>query len=186
MAGAEQPLRAAIVGTPGSGKTTLAKRVAAKTGAHHVEIDAHFHQPNWTPRDREELRAELTGTLDNAESWVVDGNYESTVGDLVRGRANTIVAFDLPRALIMRRIVMRTIKRAVTREELWNGNREPLTNFYRWDPEKNIIRWAWVKHHPYRERHQELIANGDWDHAQVIVCRSPADADRWFAKLGQR
>lgn len=176
-------VRIAIVGNSGSGKTTLARKVAAKTGARHVEVDRYFHQPGWTPQDRDVLRAEIRTALEAPEGWVADGNYDSLVGDLIRGQAHTIVVFELPRALVMRRVTARTLRRAITREELWNGNREPMTNFYRWDPEKNILRWSWTQHAKYLQRHRDHIANGDWDHANVVVCRSQADADRWLASL---
>ncbi len=176
-------VRIAIVGNSGSGKTTLARRVVERTGAHHVEIDALFHQPGWTPKDRDLLRSEMIATLDEVEDWVVDGNYDSSVGDIVRGRAETIVVFDLPRARVMRQVITRTVRRAITRAELWNGNREPLTNFYRWDPERNVIRWSWVKHDEYRQRYRARMADGSWDHAEVVVVRSRADAAVWLESL---
>jgi adenylate kinase family enzyme len=39
-----------VAGTSGSGKTTLAARIAAVLKVQHVEIDALFHGPGWTPR----------------------------------------------------------------------------------------------------------------------------------------
>jgi hypothetical protein len=79
-----------------------------------------------------------------APAWVVDGNY-SVVRDLVWDRADAVVWLDLPRRLVMRRVILRTLRRAVTREALWNGNREPMTNFSRLDPKVDIIRWTWVR-----------------------------------------
>src|SRR3546814_4713935 len=72
---------------------------------------------------------------------------------LFRAAADTIVWLDLPRPLIMRRVAGRTLRRAITREELWNGNREPLAGLVRWHPERNIIRWAWVQHSTRSEEH---------------------------------
>lgn len=47
---AHRPLRVLVAGTSGSGKTTLAKRIATVLDIPHVEIDALYHGPLWTPR----------------------------------------------------------------------------------------------------------------------------------------
>lgn len=176
-------MRIAIVGNSGSGKTTLAERIAERTGATRVELDAIFHQPGWEPKDGELFRREVCAVLDAHDRWVVDGNYDSLVGDVVRSRADTILVMDLPRRTVIRQVVWRTLRRAITREELWNGNREPMTNFYRWDPERNIIRWTWVMHDEYRHRYRRLSESNEWAHAQVVWLHSHRDADRWLDSL---
>ena len=75
------------------------------------------------------------------EHWVVDGNY-SAVQDIVWEAADTVVWFDLPYLTVMARMIRRTLRRTLTGEELWNGNREPLSNLWSLDPQKSIIVWA--------------------------------------------
>lgn len=165
--------RVVIVGNSGSGKTTLAGQLADKLDLTHIELDSLFHQPDWTPQDPDVFRAELVERMEAAErGWTICGNYKSVTWSLTMPAADTIVWLDLPRPVVMRRVITRTLRRAVTREELWNGNREPLTNFYRWDPELNIVRWSWTKHESYRQRYLDAIADGTWAHAQVHQLRS--------------
>ena len=45
-----RPRRVLVAGTSGSGKSTLAARIADVLTVPHVEIDALFHGPDWTPR----------------------------------------------------------------------------------------------------------------------------------------
>ena len=160
--------RIVVVGNSGSGKTTLAGQLAEKLGLTHIELDSLFHQPEWTPRDTEEFRRDLLERMEDAAAgWTICGNYQSVSWDITMPRADTVVWLDLPRSVVMRRVVARTVRRAVYRQELWNGNREPLTNFYRWDPEVNIIRWSWTRHDHYRRRYLQAIGDGTWAHAEV-------------------
>lgn len=169
--------RISVIGTSGSGKTTTAARLAAILDLPHLEFDSVFHQPDWTPLPDEEFQARI-GEFTSSDRWIVDGNYTShgTAG-IVWPRADTVVWLDLPRTAVMRRVVSRTIRRAVTREELWNGNREPLTNFYSTEPEKNIILWAWTRHGPVRDKYEAFSNDGTWDHLDVHRLRSQGEID---------
>lgn len=171
--------RIAVVGNSGVGKTWLASRLAERLGIPHVELDAIFHQPGWVPLEREEFRRRVREAAAGA-AWVIDGNY-SAANEPVWERAQAVVWLDLPRATVMRRVILRTLRRVVTREQLWNHNREPWTNLYRWDPRRNIIRWAWVRHPVVRERYaraREERPDLDW-----YRLRSSDEVERFLASL---
>jgi adenylate kinase family enzyme len=171
--------RVSVVGTSGSGKSMLAGRLAAALGLPYVELDGVFHQPGWQPRPVEEFRAIIT--IRAAEdSWVIDGNY-SAVQPIVWARADTVVWLDLAKGTVMRQVAWRTIRRAVTRQELWNGNREPLSNFLSWDPQKSVISWAWHNHAKNRARYGGAPANPGNAHLTFVHLTSHRDADRFLA-----
>ncbi len=160
--------RVVVVGNSGSGKTTLARELAGRLGLTHIELDSLFHQPGWTPRDPDEFRDDLRERMARSgDRWTMCGNYKGVTWDITMPAADTIVWLDLPKSVVMRRVTARTLRRAIRREELWNGNREPLTNFYRWAPEKNIIRWSWTMHDSYRARYLAAIDAGTWAHAEA-------------------
>ncbi len=173
--------RVAIVGSPGSGKSTLAAVIAARCGLRHVELDAINHQPDWTPLPVPEFRRQVAhATAD--DGWVVDGNYRP-VQDLVQGTADTIVFLDLSRWLVTTRVAWRSLRRLITREELWNGNRESMRNLVSRDPERNIIVWAWQHQPKYRELYGGFMRDGYWDHATVHHLQHRSDVDAFVATL---
>ena len=81
-----------MAGTSGSGKTTLAATVGEVLGLPHVEIDALFHGPGWTPR------ASFIADVDaftRQDRWVTEWQY-SAVRDLLADSADLVVWVDLP------------------------------------------------------------------------------------------
>ena len=171
--------RVSLVGVPGSGKTTVGRQLAESMGVPFIELDSIFHQPGWAELPQDDFRRRVSEAL-TAEAWVVDGNY-AAVRDLVWERADTVVWLDLPRRLVMRRIILRTIRRAVTRQRLWNDNREPLTNFYRLDPEQNVIRWAWVKYDEYVDRYGAAMQDAAYAHLRFVRLGTDEEVDAFLA-----
>ena len=92
-----------------------------------VELDAIHHQAGWRELEADEFRRQVEPIVAR-DAWVIDGAYRGKLGDLVLERADTIVWIDLPRRVWLPRLVRRTVRRVVRREELWNGNRESLRN----------------------------------------------------------
>ncbi|WP_273380985.1 AAA family ATPase [Symbiobacterium thermophilum] len=48
--------RIVVIGSSGSGKTTLARELAMRLGVPHIEADALYWGPNWTPAQPDEFR----------------------------------------------------------------------------------------------------------------------------------
>jgi adenylate kinase family enzyme len=175
--------RVSVVGNSGSGKTRLARAIAKRLDVSFVELDALMHQPGWRPRPDNEFMSEVERASSN-HAWVIDGNYRRFVIDgPVWSRADTVVWLDLPRRTVMRQVILRTLRRAVTRQELWNGNREPLANFTSLDPMKNVIVWAWVKHDEFTERYSSAMSDPRWHHLNFVRLRSHAAANRWLKSV---
>jgi len=171
--------RVSVVGNSGSGKSTLARGLAARLGVPFLELDSVYHQPGWEPLAEGEFQRLVTERV-SADGWVVDGNY-SAVRAIVWARADTVVWLDPPRRTVMRQVAWRTVSRAVTRRELWNGNREPLSNFLSWDPERSVISWAWHSHAKYRDRYRAAATDPANAHLTFIRLASHKDMTRFLA-----
>jgi adenylate kinase family enzyme len=153
-------------------------------GVPFIELDGLFHRAGWTEPPVEEFRARVSAELEG-DGWVVDGNYEA-VQEGIWERADTVIWLDLPRPVIMRRVILRTLRRAVTRETLWNGNREPLTNFSRWSPEENIIRWAWTRYPEYRRRYgRAMVMAGQHPNITWVRLTSDLEVERFVRRTAE-
>ena len=144
-----------------------------------MELDSIYHQPGWTPLGDADFRARVAEAVAGV-GWVVDGNY-SVVHEIVWGRADTVVWFDLPYAIVLARTVRRTVRRTVTHQELWNGNKEPLSNLWSLNPEKSIIAWAATRHGVYRRRYADAERDPRWADLRFVRLRTQAEADRFVA-----
>lgn len=175
--------RISVVGNTGSGKTTMARALGATLSCSVLELDAVFHQPDWTPLPEQEFVARVQRFIDEEPMWIIDGNYNSHgVLDLVWGHADTVVWLDPPKGTVMRRVLTRSITRAAVRRELWNGNRERWSNLFSWDPERNIVRWAWTRFDHTRSRYESRVGDTRWAHLDVVRLRSARAAEAWIRK----
>ncbi|MGP3534437.1 toxin [Microbacterium sp. RD1] len=175
-----------VVGVSGAGKTRLARSVGAALRLPVLELDAVFWDAGWVQRDVDQALARVRDFVAaHPEGWVIEGNWSSKLAGLLDpgtpGGADAWVWLDYPRPVVMRRIVARTLRRGLTREELWHGNRERPSGWLRWDPERNVVRWAWVQHPVLRERMLRRAAAGE----PVVRLRNPRAAEEWLAGLGR-
>jgi adenylate kinase family enzyme len=174
--------RIAIIGTTGSGKTTLAKQLSHQLGAPRIELDALHWGPHWTPAPSEQFRAGADAAT-RGERWVADGNY-GKVRDLVWGRADTLIWLDYPLVVNFWRLTRRNLGRIVTREELWHGNRESFrTHFLSRD---SLYVWAVRSHRRHRREWTDLLASGDYPHLAIARFRSPQATARWLARVSRK
>ena len=116
-----------ILGCSGTGKSTFARQLAAKLGLPVVHLDHLFFEPGWKPGQREDFRRKVSKAIE-AESWIVDGNFVSWVGDLLLPPADAILWLEQPRWLCFLRVTLRCLDpRGSGRADLPFGCRDSLT-----------------------------------------------------------
>lgn len=173
--------RVSVVGVSGSGKTTVASMLSEALEVPHLELDSIFHQPGWQPRDPSDFRRDVAGFVAQ-DGWVVDGNY-GAVRDLVWDRADTVVWLDPPRAIAMLQVVSRTLRRVLLRRELWNGNREVLSNLWQRNPEENIVLWTWKTHGRTRARYEAAREDPRWSNIRFVHLRNRKEVMGFVVEL---
>jgi adenylate kinase family enzyme len=169
---------AVLASASGCGKTTVGRELARRLEVPFVELDALHHGPAWTEATADELRARIEPTLEG-DGWVIDGGYQSKLGDLVLSAADTVVWLDLPIRTWLPRLLRRTFRRIVRREELWSGNRETLRGAL-------IGRNALIPFslRNFRRRREEYP--GRLERFDVVRLRSQKEVDDWLSSVAQQ
>ena len=83
-----------IISSPGSGKSTFARKLRDKTGLPLYYLDMIKHKPDRTTISSEEFDKKLDEIL-NKDKWIIDGNYQRTL-EVRMEKSDTIILFDLP------------------------------------------------------------------------------------------
>ncbi|MDR0960619.1 MAG: AAA family ATPase [Propionibacteriaceae bacterium] len=174
--------RVSVVGSSGSGKSTLARRLSSILGAPYTELDALFWGPEWTEASGDELGERVSRAI-AGDAWIVDGNYRNQIGALVWERADTVVWVNPPKPVVMWRVLIRTVRRIVTREELWNGNRERWSSLMFWRGDDSILHWAWTSYAPLQQRYEAAMVDPANVHLAFHRLRSSRDVERFLDKL---
>jgi len=170
--------RIGVVGTSCVGKTTFAKTLAKCLGAYHIELDALFWQPEWVERSVSEFRIFVEQET-SSERWVADGNY-SPVRDIVWGRATDIIWLNYSFPLIFSRALSRTVRRILTHEELFSGNRESLRqSFFSRD---SILFWVIKTFRRNRVKYASLKSSDEWRHLKFREFRHPSEASTFLSQ----
>jgi adenylate kinase family enzyme len=180
MLGAERNVsfrRVAVVGAVSSGKSTLAREIARRIDAPHIDLDGLRYQPDWVEEADETFRRKVVEYV-GTDKWVIDGNY-ADVQDLIWVRAQLLVWIDFALPFVLWRLLRRTFRRLLTHEE-FNSNREQFRRVF---GSKSILIWAIRSHGPRRRRYEELVKNERYAHLQVVRLRSPSEVRTWLASL---
>lgn len=169
-------MRIVVVGTSGSGKTTMAKRLGRELGLPAIELDAINWQPGWhdlSQKDPEEFKRRVE-IATRGEQWSSDGNY-NILRPILWARATHLVWLDYAHHIILRRVIWRSVKRAVDRRELWpgTGNRERVGEWLRKDHPIQLVRQGWAGK---RERIAARLAEPAAAHLKVFRLSHPREA----------
>ena len=175
--------RVVVYGPAGSGKTTIAGKIARAIGVPHIELDAIFWLPEWVSKSWEQFREDVSIALNNNPGgWVCDGNY-SHVRDLILPMADTVVWLRLPFRVVFWQLLRRTVIRSRSGELLWGYNRESWRKaFLSRDSLLLYVIRKWRRHRRLIERDIREIPN----QASVIMLRSIEEIEDFLTSLDSK
>ncbi|HTX84840.1 MAG TPA: hypothetical protein VME44_21845 [Streptosporangiaceae bacterium] len=168
--------RILVYGVTGSGKTTIARQIAARTGLPWHEVDNLTWEPGWVVVPVEEQRRRIAAIC-AGERWILDTAYGAWL-EVPLARVELIVALDYPRWRSLARLIRRTLLRNLDHKPICNGNTESLRQTFSRD---SIILWHFQSFARKRERIRAWAA--DESGPDLVRLTSPAATRRWLASL---
>jgi adenylate kinase family enzyme len=166
--------RILVIGSGGSGKTTLARRLGDILSIPVVHLDTLYWRPGWNEPSREEWRAQIADLV-RGETWILDGNYSNTL-ELRLAVADTVIVLDIPRWTCLRRVVLRMLRSyGRTRPDMAPGCPERFD----WA----FLAWIWTypkQRRPTVLRRLDAVAG----QTRVIRLRTDKEIRAFFHALG--
>jgi adenylate kinase family enzyme len=160
------PRRFALIGLPGSGKSTFAVKLGKllQIPVHH--LDRHRFEPNKKKRDKQDFLL-LQQAMINEDSWIIEGCSFSTF-EMRFAHADVGIYFFLPRYLCFWRMV----KRLFNYEKSFGGLRQ-IT----WE----LLKYTWNFDKEKRNRIEELVKQ--YPALDFRIFRSQHDADQYLESI---
>ena len=164
--------RVAVIGCPGSGKTTFANRMGAITSRSVVHLDKVLWNPNWEMLPYDKRKTIHDGLIADNE-WIIDGMWRSHLVDRFN-RATLVIFLDYKRRVSFFRALKRRVKyRGKQRDDIADGCLEKL--------DRDFTRYIWN----FRKNVRPLILRLIADNPQVttVVLPNPKSADKFLSHL---
>jgi len=166
--------RVLLIGSGGSGKTTLARRVAAAAALPLFHLDRLYWRPGWQPTPPDVWELTVSRVL-AGDRWVIDGNYGGTLA-LRLAAADTAIFLDVPRSVCLARVLRRGLGRP--REEVAPGCPQRLT----WP----FVRWVWGYPRTRRPRVLAQLEEFERRGGRVVVLRAGEEIEAFVGSIRRR
>jgi adenylate kinase family enzyme len=171
-------MRIVVYGVTGSGKTTLASKIADATGVPWHSIDDLTWEPGWVAVAPEEQRRRVAAIC-SQETWIIDTAYRMWL-DIPLARATLVVGLDYPRWVSLTRLIHRTFARMLDKTPTCNGNTESLRVTFSRD---SIIVWHFRS---FKRKRARIRSWADSESGPALVrLTKQRETEIWLAGLRQ-
>ena len=159
--------RILILGCPGSGKSTFARALAARTGLPVVHFDNLWWRADGTHISREDFDRAM-GELLEGERWILDGDYSRTYEVRIRA-CDTAIFLDYPEDVCMAGIIARV------------GQDRPDMPWTEGTLDPELV--AQVQSYRRDNRPQVLSLLQSYPEKHSVIFTSRAQAAAWLSRL---
>ncbi len=159
--------RIMIIGCPGSGKSTFARTLAAKTSLPLYYLDMMYWNPDRTTKPKDEFRLALRETVALPE-WIIDGNYGSTL-EIRMEVCDTVFFLDYP------------VEVCIAGVEERRGKPRPDMPWVETEPDLEFIEFIKKYNEESRPKVIELLEK--YKEKNIIIFKSRNEADEFLRSM---
>ena len=161
-----------VIGSGGSGKTTLAGRLAAQLNIELIHLDSIYWRPGWVETPKAEW-LKIVEELVKRDVWIMDGNYSGTLDLRIRA-CDTVIFLDMPRLICLWRVLKRLLLN-------WNKTRPEMAEECREKVNPGFMVWIWGYHKRTRPKVLGMLRASPGK--KIVVLRSQREIEEFFRGL---
>lgn len=161
----------AIVGAPGTGKTTLADKLSEILNIEATHIDGLHHLENWQIRDKSERDKMLLDVVKKDE-WIIDGTYASTLKERFE-KSDIIIWLDFSTFDEVKGIMERFIKNKGKEKPEIPGCKEKMD----WEFFSYVLNYNKEKRNRIVEKLEGIDKN------KVLIFKNRKQVNKWLGGL---
>ena len=168
--------RIAVIGNSGGGKSTLARRLAARNGLPHIEVDRLLWQEGWqlTPA---EIYDRQHAEVIQGEHWIVDGlGRRDSIPERLN-RATQIIVIDMPLWMHFWLAAERQISWALGDLEYAPGGISQVP------PTESLFKMIWDIEQMWMPEIRSLCANAELNGKSVVRLASVIELNQFSGSL---
>ncbi len=164
-----------IIGSPGAGKSTLARYLGRILHINVIYLDRLFWRSDWVRKSRD-TRIDILQNLVLEKQWIIDGDYLNT-SELHLETANIVIFLGISPLICLKRIVSRHLTfDGHTRRDMPMGSKDKLTLLLI----LKVLLYPFVDKRMFKQKLINYTYNGK--HKQVIWLRSSTDVEDFLAQ----
>ncbi|MDQ2902130.1 MAG: hypothetical protein M3Y81_01075 [Chloroflexota bacterium] len=161
-----------IIGSPGAGKSTLAKKIAFTLKMRVFHLDRFFWYRGWRGKTRD-TRIFILECMVMEKQWIIEGNYLRSSESRLNA-ADTIIFLDMPPLLCLWRVIKRHwVYLGRSRRDIPEGCIDKLTLF-------RILK---VLAFPLRERRKLEKKLRNFPSKKIVRLQSAKEVENFLAQL---
>jgi len=167
-----------ILGTVGSGKTSLARELSRKLNIEHYDLDDIFWTKKFNKKRNEKQRDKLLKNIICKKKWIIEGVYTDWIDEGIK-KGDVIIILDIPFRSLFYRITKRTLKKEKSKQkgqEKYKENWRDFLGLIKAAKRYKINSGAYYKHKKIIDKHK----------VNFVILRSKKQINKFLKEVTEK